>query len=391
MGCVAGTISGGSSLSDRNLDARLNPDQEKPAPIRIKLRLIRPDTQKNAGFSLDVDVEIPGAGVTAIFGHSGSGKTTFLRCIAGLEKASGKLDVNGSIWQSDKTFLPAYKRPIGYVFQEASLFAHLTASDNLQYAIKRSGLPKNNEHFESILQTLGIEKVLQRYPHELSGGERQRVAIARALLIQPQLLLMDEPLASLDMARKQEILPYLENLCATSSVPILYVSHSIDEVVKLADHVVVLDQGKVAASGSVTDVFSRINPTFQPESDLGVILDGTVVERDTRWHLCRIAFDGGDLWLRDTGDEINRPVRVRVLARDVSIALEHHHDTSILNKIPVKVCEIFTTDEGTITIVRLKAGESYIIARLTAKSAHYLNLTPGMPVWAQIKSVALVQ
>lgn len=378
-------------MSDRILEARLNPDQEKPAPIRIKLRLIRPDTQKNVGFSLDVDVVIPGSGVTAIFGHSGSGKTTFLRCIAGLEKASGMLDVNGSIWQSGKTFLPAYKRPIGYVFQEASLFAHLTASDNLQYAIKRSGLPKNNQNFKNILQTLGIENVLQRYPHELSGGERQRVAIARALLIQPQLLLMDEPLASLDMARKQEILPYLENLCATSSVPILYVSHSIDEVVKLADHVVVLDQGKVAASGSVTDVFSRINPTFQPESDLGVILDGTVIERDTRWHLSRIAFDGGDLWLRDTGDEINRPVRVRVLARDVSIALDNHHDTSILNKIPVKVCEIFTTDEGTITIVRLNAGESYIIARLTAKSAHYLNLTPGMPVWAQIKSVALVQ
>lgn len=155
-------------MSDRILEARLNPDQEKPAPIRIKLRLIRPDTQKNVGFSLDVDVVIPGSGVTAIFGHSGSGKTTFLRCIAGLEKASGMLDVNGSIWQSGKTFLPAYKRPIGYVFQEASLFAHLTASDNLQYAIKRSGLPKNNQNFKNILQTLGIENVLQRYPHELS-------------------------------------------------------------------------------------------------------------------------------------------------------------------------------------------------------------------------------
>lgn len=385
MGFVVDTLPGGLRLNRNASDTNLSRTTTGSGTINVQLQLSK------HSFSLDVDVSIPGSAVTAIFGSSGSGKTTFLRCVAGLEKATGVLDVNGNRWQSDVTFLPAHKRPIGYVFQEASLFPHMTAGDNLKYAIKRSGYQNNTANYQDVIHTLDIDSVLKRYPYELSGGERQRVAIARALLIQPQLLLMDEPLASLDMARKQEILPYLEKLCATSAIPILYVSHSIDEVARLADHVVVLEQGKITASGDVTDVFSRIRHTSPSDNDLGVILHGVVVERDTRWHLSRIAFDGGDLWLRDGGDEINQSVRVRVLARDVSIALDNHADTSILNRIPVEVSEILDSDDGTITVVRLKANASHIIARLTAKSAHCLNLSTGMRVWAQIKSVALVR
>ena len=343
-------------------------------------------------FTLDVDLSIPSSGITAIFGHSGSGKTSLLRCIAGLEKAQqGELRVNGQLWQCAKSFIPTHRRPLGYVFQEASLFPHLSAQGNLQYAIKRASYPLDQTLYERVIEVMGIRHILTRRPDRLSGGERQRVAIARALLIQPQLLLMDEPLASLDLARKLEILPYLERLHASFDIPILYVSHSMDEVTRLADYAVVMDGGKVIAQGGLTDVFSRIDLPTRFDQDAGVILEGSVVEQDTRWHLSRIAIGGGDVWIGDEGDTLGQSTRIRVLARDVSLALDCPEHSSILNRLHVEVIEIDDDASRATTLVRLKAGQDFLLARVTRKSLDYLDIHVGKRLWAQIKSVAVVR
>lgn len=341
---------------------------------------------------LDIDTVIPTAGVTAIFGHSGSGKTSLLRCIAGLEKAQqGRLIVNDTCWQDTDTFLPTHKRPIGYVFQEASLFSHLTAQKNLTYAIKRADQPVSPEFYQRVINVMGIESILKRYPSQLSGGERQRIAIARALLIQPRLLLMDEPLAALDHQRKQEILPYLERLNKSFNIPILYVSHSMDEVARLADHILVLDKGKIVAEGELTEVFSRIDLPQRLEKESGVILNGKVIEKDKQWHLMRIAFAEGHIWLPDSGEVLEQAVRIRVLAKDVSLALSNHEDTSIVNRIPVTVTDIKSDQDKAMSLVRLTMGSEYVVAKLTQRSVHSLNLTLGLNVWAQIKSAAIVR
>jgi len=344
------------------------------------------------GFNLDVNLTMPGTGITAIFGHSGSGKTTFLRCIAGLEKPQqGYLIVNGALWQNSATFLPTHQRPLGYVFQEASLFAHLTAKGNLAYAIKRSDKPYASELYEQVIATMDIDSILTRYPHQLSGGERQRVAIARALLIQPRILLMDEPLASLDSTRKQEILPYLERLRSTVDIPILYVSHSLDEVTRLADAIVVLDQGRVTAQGSLAEVLSRIDLPINNTEHAGVILSAKIVERDSQWQLARLAFSTGDIWVNDSGDELGQTVRVRILARDVSLALAPHSDSSILNQLSVNIAAIAADDDQSMARIQLVFGNDYIVARLTQKSVYQLQLKPGMNIWAYIKSAAIVR
>ncbi len=363
--------------------------------IRASFNLAYPSTGKaahNNTFMLDIDLTLPGVGVTAIFGHSGSGKTTLLRCVAGLEKTDhGNLCINGDVWQNADTFLPTHKRPLGYVFQEPSLFPHLTVLGNLNYAIKRADAVFNSALYDRVISIMGIEALLTRSPDQLSGGERQRVAIARALLIQPRLLLMDEPLASLDAARKQEILPYLERLRTEFEVPVLYVTHAMGEVARLADHVVVLKEGQVRTHGELTDVFSRIDLPLGFGSETGVVLQGKVVERDAKWHLMRVAFAGGELWVRDDDDALNHDVRVRVLAKDVSLALSSHDDSSILNRLPVEVAEISQDSDESMLLIRLKAGASYLIARLTQKSVSHLKLEPGMHIWAQVKSVALVR
>jgi len=346
---------------------------------------------ENETFSLDVDINLPNNGITAIFGASGSGKTSLLRCIAGLDRADlGYISVNDHVWQNDSQFIPTHKRPLAYVFQEASLFPHLTAQGNLDYAIKRSdGVTKTN--YEQVLTVMGISSILQRYPNQLSGGERQRVAIARALLVQPQLLLMDEPLASLDTHRKQEILPYLEQLRSTFDIPIFYVSHSLDEVTRLADHIVLMDQGKVAAQGQLTDVFSRIDLPLNLGDETGVVILGHITERDIEWGLARIAFNGGELWVRDQGDAVGQRLRIRVLAKDISLALSSHEDSSILNRLSVNVDEISEDPDASMALIKLKLGSEYLIARLTRKSVHQLQLQKGKQVWAQIKSVAITR
>ncbi|WP_448546902.1 molybdenum ABC transporter ATP-binding protein [Thalassotalea fusca] len=341
---------------------------------------------------LDVDVKLPGRGIIAVFGASGSGKTTLLRCIAGLERPQrGELIVNDSVWQSADQYTPTHKRPLGYVFQEASLFPHLSARQNIAYAIKRAEEKVSEKFYQHVVDILGIGEILERYPDQLSGGERQRIAIARALVIKPKVLLMDEPLASLDYARKQEVLPYLERLHKSIDIPIIYVSHSMDEIMRLADYALVMQQGKVIAQGSLNDVFSRIDLPYSRQEEIGTVVQGQVVERDAKWHLSRIALTDQSMWLRDDGDDIGQQVRIRILARDVSIVLSVHDDSSILNRLQVTVVEIGLDRDEAMALVKLALGEDFIVARLTHKSVAHLQLIPGMSVWAQIKSAAVVR
>ncbi|MDO8286200.1 MAG: molybdenum ABC transporter ATP-binding protein [Rhodoferax sp.] len=343
------------------------------------------------GFTLDVGLDLPGQGVTALFGPSGCGKTTLLRCVAGLERAGrGHLLVNGETWQSDSLFLPTHQRPLGYVFQEANLFEHLSVRRNLQYGQSRVAEGQRRVDWDHVTRLLGIDHLLERMPQGLSGGERQRVAIARALLTSPRLLLMDEPLAALDVKRKLEILPYLERLHAELDIPVLYVSHAPDEVARLADHIVVLDAGRAVAVGPLTDTLARLDLPIQLGEDVGVVLDAVVAERDAAWHLARVEFPGGSLWVRDGGHAIGDPVRVRILARDVSIALQPVNGTSIQNCLAATVEQMAGDHHPALSLLRLRVGPSPVLARLTQRSANGLGLAPGMPVWVQIKAVALI-
>ena len=343
------------------------------------------------GFSLDVDISLPGRGVTALFGHSGSGKTTLLRCIAGLERTPhGHLAVDGEVWQDVGRWVPTHKRPIGYVFQEASLFAHLTVMGNLRYGMKRV-TDAQRVSLDHAIELLGIGHLLGRKPDRLSGGERQRVGIARALAVSPRLLLMDEPLAALDLKRKQEILPYLERLHDELDIPVLYVSHAVDEVVRLADHLVLLADGKVLGSGPLTETLARLDLSTALDNDPGVVLDTVVGQHDEAYHLTRLDFPGGGAWVRDAQDPIGRKVRVHILARDVSLALARPQDTSILNSLPAMVVGIGEDTHPAQVLIRLDAGGVPLLARITRRSLDALKLRPGVAVWAQIKAVALLR
>lgn len=342
------------------------------------------------GFALDVDLVLPGTGISALFGHSGSGKTTLLRAIAGLERVpNGRLVIDGHVWQHAETFLPTHKRPLGYVFQEASLFPHLTVRGNLEYGMRRIA-NADPSVFEEIVTLLGIAALINRKPDRLSGGERQRVAIARALLTRPRLLLMDEPLAALDQARKAEILPYLEQLHAQLKIPVLYVSHAPDEVARLADHLVVLEAGRVLGAGPLTETLARLDLPIRLGEEAGVVLDAVVAEQDRQWHLARVDFPGGSLWVRDKGMPVGQQVRVRILARDVSITRERSTGTSIINTLPACVTALGEDAHPALCLVRLKAGGVLLLARLTHRSASALALAPGLSVWVQIKAVALI-
>jgi molybdate transport system ATP-binding protein len=343
------------------------------------------------GFSLDVNLELPGKGVTALFGPSGCGKTTLLRCMAGLTRAAqGQLTVQGAVWQSGTVFLPVHQRPLGYVFQDAALFAHLSVRANLLYGQARVALAQRQVDFDSVVQLLGMAPLLERKPAGLSGGERQRVAIARALLSSPRLLLMDEPLAALDQARKLEFLPWLERLHDELDIPVVYVSHAPDEVARLADHLVVLQQGRTVACGPLTETLARVDLPVHLGEDAGVVLQARVVERDTTWHLARVAFEGGSLWVRDGGHSVGQTVRVRILARDVSIALAPVEGVSIQNCLPATVDQMATDYHPALSLLRLRVGASPVLARLTQRAAVGLALAVGKPVWVQIKAVALI-
>lgn len=347
------------------------------------------------GFSLDVDLHLPGRGVTALYGHSGSGKTTCLRCIAGLERAEqGFIQVNDEVWQDSerRIFVPPHKRALGYVFQEASLFAHLSVLDNLLYGFKRIAPAERQVTLEQAVELLGIGPLMARMPGHLSGGERQRVAIARALLTSPKLLLLDEPLAALDQKRKNEILPYLQRLQTQLDIPILYVSHSLDEVVRLADHLVLLDQGAVLASGPVGEVMARMDLPMAQAEDAGVVVEGRVAGHNSAYQLLSLSFPGSTLSVQvaHAAVSIDTPMRFRILARDISLNLERPAHSSILNLLPVTVSGETPADNAAHVLVRLDMHGTPLLARITRYSRDQLGLHVGQQLWAQVKSVALL-
>ncbi len=358
-----------------------------PSGIHAALRLDHP------GFTLDVDLQMPGRGVTALFGPSGSGKTSCLRCIAGLESAAtGLLVVNDECWQdsSRRIFMPPHKRAIGYVFQDANLFAHLSVKGNLEFGMKRIDAQLLRVAWDQAIELLGIEHLLQRMPDRLSGGERQRVGIARALLTSPNLLLMDEPLAALDQKRKQEILPYLERMHDELDIPLLYVSHAPDEVARLADYLVLLEEGQVVAQGGLHETLTRLDLPTALSEDAGVVVESVVVEHDPAYHLTRLTFAGGEVLVAQRPEALGHRLRFRVHARDVSLTLERAEGTSISNLLPVRVEEIATADTPAHVLVRLSAQTTPLLARITRRSADQLGVAVGKQLWARIKTVALL-
>ncbi len=338
-------------------------------------------------FTLDVDLTLPSRGVSALFGHSGSGKTTLLRCVAGLERPrAGRLAIDGEVWQDDLRRLPTHKRPIGYVFQEASLFPHLTVMGNLRFGIKRtSGV--NGVNLDHAIELLGIGPLLERKPERLSGGERQRVGIARALAVSPRLLLMDEPLASLDDERKQEILPYLDRLHDELKIPVIYVSHSLDELARLADFLVYMKAGQALAAGPINEVVTTLGLRFGFAGEAESLVEATVADHDAHFALTYLDSPLGRVTVPRKDLPPGHTVRLRVFAHDVSITLTRETDTSILNIFPVTVEEVVPYRQSQV-LVRLGAGGASVLSCITSKSAALLEIAPGKRVWAQVKSIA---
>jgi len=369
-----------------------------PIPVahddgRIRARFL----VKHPGFALDVDLDLPGRGVSALFGHSGSGKTSCLRCFAGLDRPQqGYLHVAGELWQDSERgfFLPAHKRAIGYVFQDANLFPHLSVRKNLEYGQRRIPAAQRKVALDQALQLLGIGHLLERMPSALSGGERQRVGIARALVTSPRLLLMDEPLASLDLKRKHEVLPYLQRLHEELDIPVLYVSHAPDEVARLADHLVLMREGRIELAGPADEVMARPDSPLARLDDASAILHATLVEREAESGLARLrlgADEGSVLWVGGCNEAIGARVRVRVLARDVSVALSRPLDSSILNILPATVVALHDEDAASVMLRLSLVDGSALLARLTRRSVSALGLRPGQAVHAQIKGAALLR
>ena len=346
-------------------------------------------THQFAGFTLDVAFEAP-AGVTALFGRSGAGKSTIINAVAGLLRPDQGRIANGDqvlLDTAQRINLPSQRRRVGYVFQDARLFPHLNVRQNLGYgrwfAPKSDGVP-----FDRVVALLDIEPLLHRRPGTLSGGERQRVAIGRALLANPQILLLDEPLAALDEARKAEILPYIEHLRDATDIPILYVSHSVSEVARLASAVVLLDAGRILRAGSVAEVFSDPNTAFFVGlRDAGSVIEARVAAQDDDG-LTQLQTSAGPIWLPRINAAMGAQVRVRIAAQDVIVALTRPKGLSALNILPATVSALRLGD-GPGALVQLRVGEDLLLARITRRSANVLGLTIGSPVFAVLKSVAV--
>lgn len=341
-------------------------------------------------FTLDVDTRLPSQGICAIFGPSGCGKTTLLRAVAGLEKdPQGTCVINGDAWQDEHHCLPPHRRNLGYVFQENNLFSHLTVGKNLAFGYKRTPPYQRHIRMRDVIDLLGIEYLLSRYPAGLSGGEQQRIGIARALLTSPSLLLMDEPLAALDRQSKREILPYLEQLHDELSMPVLYVSHATDEVSRLADHLVLMERGRIKAQGPTADMLTRLDVARDQGPDAETLIETVVAAHDDEYQLSYLDFPGGRFSVLRNKLPTGHRARVRILARDASLTLQHQTDTSILNIFPARVSQLL--DDGPAQVlVRLDLNGTALLARITRKSLNALHLAEGSEVFVQIKTVALV-
>lgn len=340
-----------------------------------------------ADFALAAKLELPARGVTALFGPSGAGKSTVLRCLAGLSRPQrGRLVVNGNIWQDENNFVPPHSRAVGMVFQDLALFPHLNVQQNLDFGANRCRKTKNQAD-PNLLELLGIAHLLQRRTETLSGGEKQRVAIARALYSAPELLLLDEPLAALDAARKAELLPYLENLHEQLEIPVVYVSHAPVEVVRLADHIVLLDQGRITRSGPALEVFPDLENMVQSKEQAFAMLLGRIQVHDDGDHLSAVALGDATMWVRRIDKPVGSSVRLRVFARDVSLTRQASEGSSILNTLPTCIESMEESEPGR-TLVKLQLGENTLYSRITSRSARTLNLQPGQQIYAQIKGVA---
>jgi molybdate transport system ATP-binding protein len=340
-------------------------------------------------FSLDVAFSMPMRGITALFGPSGSGKTTILRCLAGLQHLRGSLKVDGETWQDDQRscFLPPHKRPIGYVFQESSLFAHLSVRDNLLYGARRVGRSPRAA-FDDVVDLLAIDSLLGRAPLALSGGERQRVAIGRALLSQPRLLLMDEPLASLDTLTKQEILPHLEALHRNLSIPILYVSHDLSELARLADRVIVLSGGIKVLEGRLADVLEQLDATSLSERfDATVALTARVVRHDAEFLLTHLEHGGQTIIVPKLQLDVGTEARLRIHASDVSIATERPHGVSVRNILKGTVTRIVEDPATPYAEAFIDIGAASVRSQLTRSAIAELSLRIGAQVFVLVKTV----
>ncbi len=361
---------------------------------------------KRGDFSLNADFCIPSNGVTALFGPSGCGKTTLLRAIAGLEreKNGGYLKVRGNIWQDEGCFLAPHKRAIGYVFQEPSLFAHLDIRRNLEYGSKRLKAGAARISFEQVAAFLGIGHLLARRPHNLSGGERQRVAIGRALLSAPQVLLMDEPLAALDRMAKDEIMPYLERLHDELAIPVIYVSHDMSEIERIADNMVLMQTkgGKGGAQKSSVRITAKLEDLLSdPElplakmPDAASVLTGEMVEYDGKYGLAKFRVGDAEFLVLGISGKIGSRHRLRISASDVALAPAHRPEsTSILNCPAARIIELQPFSDYQVSVF-LRLGESGegapLLARITRKSLERLKLQPGDKVHALIKTVAMAR
>ncbi len=343
-------------------------------------------------FRLHVDLEVPLAGVTAVFGPSGVGKTTLLRCLSGLTRApNGFTRCGDEIWQDESrgVFVPIAQRRLGYVFQEPRLFPHLNVRSNLRYGLERTPAGHRRLTVERVVDILGIGHLLERRPRTLSGGEKQRVAIGRALLTSPRLLLLDEPLAALDAPRKREILEFITRVHRELNIPSVYVTHSVSEIVQLADRVVLMHEGRVARVGAPSEVFSSPEMSGRSGSDhLGSVIDTRVARHEPEFGLTRLALDHQALYVPLQAAEIGSRLRVHIHSRDVALALgPPSSPTSVLNILEGTIIEIRDGHHASVDVALDVGG--VLVACITRKSLATLKLRPGQRVWAYIKAVAL--
>ena len=355
--------------------------------IDLSLKLTRGG---EAAFELSVDLTLPSSGTTVIFGPSGGGKTTILRAIAGLEPdVKGHIRINQQTWQAPGVFLPAHQRRVGFVFQHSALLPHLSVEQNLRYGWQRVG--GTEAEFVQCVQQLDLAPLLQRAIGQLSGGERQRVALGRALLTRPDILLLDEPLAALDAVRRSEILGYLERLKQTTTIPMLYVTHAVDEMSRLADYLVLMKGGRVRQAGPALEVMNHPEAPLALRDDAGVVVQASVQQRDAHG-LLTLQSPMGTLYAHGPAHAPGDRLRVRIHARDVSLALSHHTDSSILNILPVTVLAL-RDGAGGQALIELSTGnqpKQRLLAKISYASVARLNIAPGLALWAQIKAVALL-
>jgi molybdate transport system ATP-binding protein len=341
-------------------------------------------------FRLALDCELPATGVTAVYGASGSGKTSLLDCIAGLRKPEpgSTIRFRGQTWQDADTFAAPWQRGIGYVFQDSRLFPHLTVKGNLEYALRRrySG---NGPGLGQVTDWLDLENLLWQGAEQLSAGQKQRVAIGRALVSRPGLLLLDEPLANLDRQAARQCLGYLQRLHDELDLPMIYVSHNIEEVSELADHLLLLQSGRVVAQGQTLELCSQLDTQLSREEQAAAIVECRIAGHDPDFALTELELEGHPLYVSRVERAPGQRRRLRVPARDVSVCRQRPGDSSILNLLPVRLAAMRESDDARV-MLRLTIGSQHLLARITRKSAHQLQLAVGDSLFAQIKSAALL-